>query len=1564
MECKLSEIFNLQTKDGFPSLTSNLFVFISCFASEFLMTEGLSPDDSKLYNSLRAYFTAQDYPTDVYFQILSEYEPLASLLAVFPKNKKDFNKWNECKELILRSGDVYNEIVAGDKTLKTNKIFLDIVDKDGKKYVCKPRFVNNELDSFVSIGNSNIVQGTSIKFSFEKEEITLKELDSMKSDDFFNSCEDLIKLSNEQREAVEFDKNKNVVILAGAGSGKTRTLSSRYLYLHFVKKVPLEKLLLVTFTRRAKADMQEKTIKLFKKIINNPNAKTGAIKAKTIDSFFRYLLSTFYSNVGFTKKPSFKVDVKNRQIYKKIVTELIIKNRMEYSFFKKGPVDVDSFFLRELDNHMRGSRSLDSNYDSLAKITVDWQLEHNEIYTFAAASAILINALNSNPELVRKVNGMFDYVLIDEFQDINDIQDSVFKKMYESPNVHFTFVGDDDQSIYFWRGSNNEIIKNISKRDDTDQIYLRTNYRNNPYIVKAGNAILNKIETRAKNGKEIIPYQTTGSKIRIFNLKNDYSKLALEVKSLIETGIKPGKIAILSRMGTSTPSDPTRKPLDYVIDAFTSANIKFDVRTPEADFNSIYDLFKYLLLGLSNSEKTYSFASQIIEDMRQEEITNSGDNENITPALLNDIVFHDGAIDNKLFSKKFVDYLNSVQEVKISIDNAIDCDVEELVSRYTLSASFKFMHSLQNRVIDFPIFRKLSSYSINNPFKWPTEPDKIYDFFDAFEESLDLSNDTNDINTENLDTVKISTIHNFKGLEFDTVFVIGLNNGEFPNIDKLLRERQRKEQELKVLVDTSTQLQNDIEPSIKEKYSQVTYKRNFKCSSDKFIDSYHNFVEYLSEEANLSQHLTSDKLENYGQAYDDFLNIFINKLKEVISQKTNDIDKLQYDFDRFIEKKSLKLTPEEVDKIKSIKLEELNEQKRPILQKLAFLEKTMKDIEFDSQNSKELFDLSLVLKGCIENKSKISELENYVKELDYELEKKKEEERKLFYVAITRPSDILYLVYSSQFDGRQYQSEFITEIPDELTMTYNVESLEERRKANDSIKKIEKIYDVSNGEEIDDEEQIIESNKLFSNSLFNEYLKNKESSFFDEHPVFNILTNSSRDYFVNALYHFFLQDYIGVDFTTEYLFNIQRAAEEFMCSMTGENAAFPTIESKDDIKNVVSSICNVTKNCITNPPTHEDTRKFLVLNFDDWKTKLKKCGIIHYFVRSGKFSNLTKKYVETYQFQEMKNDPDLFLKSIIDISNYRNAFAHNHKPVWNGDPKEDALNFFENIILNFYTLDEINNQIKIIDVNGKSHPSSKIQVGCKVYSKEFGIGTIDGIRVESPSNKYLIEFEKGNHVLLLEYEFSVISYPSDSKTTEKNPKQIFKSSIGKIFSIETDMPNNIISQGTGFIIKDNLVLTNAHVISKIDSGEVYISNKVTGSFYGQTAKMFLNVMFYDIGLDLCVLSLNKGQHFPGLFLSSLPIEIGDKIYCIGNTRGEGLCLLDGIISDTNRKIADNPYFMFNANISNGNSGGPVLNTRGEVVGIASAGDKVVQSMNYAIPNKTIKMFLKNHNVIV
>ena len=117
--------------------------------------------------------------------------------------------------------------------------------------------------------------------------------------------------------------------------------------------------------------------------------------------------------------------------------------------------------------------------------------------------------------------------------------------------------------------------------------------------MKAGNAVLSKIDSRSKKDKDIIPYQTTGSKIRIVNIANEYSKLALEIKSLIESGKKPGKIAVLSRMGISHIGDSERKPLDYLIDALKNASVPFEIRTQEAEFTPVYDILKFLLVGLS-----------------------------------------------------------------------------------------------------------------------------------------------------------------------------------------------------------------------------------------------------------------------------------------------------------------------------------------------------------------------------------------------------------------------------------------------------------------------------------------------------------------------------------------------------------------------------------------------------------------------------------------------------------------------------------------------------------------------------------------------------------------------------------------------------------------------------------------------------------------------------------------------------------------------------------------------------------------------------------------------------
>ncbi|MCQ2796100.1 MAG: UvrD-helicase domain-containing protein [Bacilli bacterium] len=1563
MKCKLSEISNIQTTKGFPSLSSRLFVFICCIASEYLISEnGLNKKDGKMFNTLRAYFISSDYSTTSYFKSLSENEELSRFLSYFPKNKKDFDQWENAKNIFWENDGEFNIFTLGKETIKVKQSFITLGKKDNKYYAYKAAYNKDGFECFKAIGENNITTEEGNHYDFPSLKLSDNDINSMTEADFFNSCEDLIKLSDEQRKAVTYNKNKNLVILAGAGSGKTRTLSSRFLYLHFVKHIKLDRLLLITFTRRARSDMQDKTIKLYKKVLNNPNAKTGLIKAKTIDSFYRYLITTYYADIGFSKCPTFKLDAKSSETYKHLIEKIIQKNRMTRSFFKDNKMNISRAFMHVLDTHMRGNVTLDSNYKSLARLVVDWQLEHNEIYTFASATAILASALSSNTELRKKVNSLYEYVLIDEFQDINDIQDSIFKHMYDDERVHFTFVGDDDQSIYFWRGSNNDIIKNIAKRDDTDQVLLNTNYRNNPYIVKAGNAILKKIDTRAKENNEIFSFQKAGSKIRVTNIKEDYSKLAQEIQSLIDVGTQPGKIAILSRLATSRLTDE-KKPLDHVLDALESAGIAYDIKLPEVEFNTLYDLFKFFLLGLAKSEETYSFATQIIEDLRVEGAFRPELVEILSPSRLCEIIFDDGEINNKMFDKKAKDYLETLIKIKNTFANLDECEIEEIFNRYCLAASAELLHSNTNKALKYPIFTQLNTYVINNPLKWPTTKDRIASYFESFEDSLELTTDTNDLNMDDLTTVKVSTIHSFKGLEFEVVFLIGLNSDQFPNTQRLARERYRKEQDLKILIQTSKTLQEQTKPELVKLFTSLTSGgKEISCESQKFNNSYIQFIEYIKEEANLINNIDSNSLDNYCQAYSDFILPYINKTKEALANLRNEIDTLIHKHEVYIREQAMTNSAEALDKIKAIKDKEINESLAPLLNKLRTYDSLLRQIENSTIEARALNDLSEIAMGYLENIAKINELENYVKMLDEELIKKIEEERKLFYVAITRPSDVLYLVYSAIVDSEYVQSEFIKDIPNEYKMEYKIESIAERREAYKSIKKIEQIYDTSNGATIDDSKQIQESNKLFNNDLFREYLIKCENKFYNDNPLYNILTGAPRDYFVNALYHLFLQDYLGKDFTTEFLFNMQRSAEEFLKEMTGDDATFPVVNDKTKVNGYVDQICSVTKACITNPPTHDDTRKFLCIKHDDWKTKLKKCGIIHYFVRSGKFPEIKKQYAKGYKYPSMKNDADEFLKAIIDISNYRNTFAHNHAPVWNGDPKDDVLRFFATIIRNFYTEEEINNQVTII-ANNKAK-RKHIELGAKVYSKEYGVGFVKKIFRESPDYKYQIDFESQKTKILFDDSFEVIGNEGNApESFEKSPKQIFKSSIGKIFSIEAVFPDDSVSLGTGFLIMNNYVLTNAHVITKLFSdGDAFCSDQITGCFYNQSYKIRLRVINYDINDDIAILELGEEYNFPGLHLTSVPLEIGDTVYAIGNTKGQGLCLLDGMVSDIDRKLGNNTYFMFNAGISNGNSGGPVLNSRGEVVGIASAGDKNVQNMNYAIPIKVINSFLERNKI--
>lgn len=204
-------------------------------------------------------------------------------------------------------------------------------------------------------------------------------------------------------------------------------------------------------------------------------------------------------------------------------------------------------------------------------------------------------------------------------------------------------------------------------------------------------------------------------------------------------------------------------------------------------------------------------------------------------------------------------------------------------------------------------------------------------------------------------------------------------------------------------------------------------------------------------------------------------------------------------------------------------------------------------------------------------------------------------------------------------------------------------------------------------------------------------------------------------------------------------------------------------------------------------------------------------------------------------------------------------------------------------------------------------------------------------------------------------EQSVFGKETEIKTLSGT--DVFEINKNKVVEIYADFGQEI-GAGTGVIISNGLLITNAHVIFSADKSKNEIAKK-----NGYKAKFAKHYTEFDIDLkyvsledDLAVFSINKGE---AVKLALKQAKIGEKCYAVGNAQGQGICMFDGIISDSARIVKEKEFIMFTALVTHGNSGGPLFNEMGELVGIVTMGEKNSSAMNYAIPLKRIKKFLGN-----
>lgn len=185
--------------------------------------------------------------------------------------------------------------------------------------------------------------------------------------------------------------------------------------------------------------------------------------------------------------------------------------------------------------------------------------------------------------------------------------------------------------------------------------------------------------------------------------------------------------------------------------------------------------------------------------------------------------------------------------------------------------------------------------------------------------------------------------------------------------------------------------------------------------------------------------------------------------------------------------------------------------------------------------------------------------------------------------------------------------------------------------------------------------------------------------------------------------------------------------------------------------------------------------------------------------------------------------------------------------------------------------------------------------------------------------------------------------------------EIFKKNRKFVVEIQADF-GLVSSRGTGILIGDGYILSNAHVVfdKKSDRGVAYAANEILCKDASQNVYE-LDLIYADIKKDMVLLH-SDDLFTDGVTFCSKEVETGEKVYAIGNSKGQGICILDGIVSDSERLIGSDKFIMFSAPIVHGNSGGPIFSANGDVIGIVTLKLKDTSAMNYAIPISAVKTF--------
>ena len=650
------------------------------------------------------------------------------------------------------------------------------------------------------------------------------------------------ELNPEQYRAVT-TVNGAILIIAGAGSGKTRVITFRIAHMLDLG-IPQSQILALTFTNKAAKEMADRVKELTQRKLQN-------LTVSTFHAFGVKVLRADIDKLGYRENFSIYDETDRTALIKECGREL-----------KFSPDALDIYKISQIFSNIKTGRKNWQTENDMYRQLYDCYQEGLKLYNafdFDDLIVLPIKLFRENPDVLARYKERFKYIMVDEFQDTSHQQ---YELMHLLADENVAVVGDDDQSIYSWRGADYQNIINFEKDFKVTEIRLEQNYRSTGTILDAANGVISHNTNR--KDKKLWSGKGEGKPIEIYMPENETDEANFIAESIQGIAMEEKKtyddFGVLIRANTQSR---------YIEEAFLQANIPYTMSGGTSFFErkEIKDIISYLrvianhdddinLLRIINvprrgigraaiqvindeAEKLGSTLWTAIQSLIQAE--ESGASENLKEDL-----------------QDFVNLIESNRQ-KLLSGRGLSKKVREMVEEINYRDYLITEYSKSEKAVRFKL--KNIELLLEMMERWEIDPDNANPSLFNYLNRITLMSRDNGDDENDKGKVNLMTIHASKGLEFPVVFIAGAEEGLIPHQRSVDENDGNVEEERRLFYVAITRAREKLVISSCQKRRKM--QAIVECEPSRFLDEIpQNLVEYHEPQKEVSEEVAKDIFAN------------------------------------------------------------------------------------------------------------------------------------------------------------------------------------------------------------------------------------------------------------------------------------------------------------------------------------------------------------------------------------------------------------------------------------------------------------------------------------------------------------------------------------------------------------------------------------------------------------------------------------------------------------------------------------------------------------------------------